>query len=466
MPTCVRRSNWIEYNMTHRLNIFLAVGLSLLVSCTDTGQTGLVVQPDDDKVAVFVDTFGVASRDYYARAISAQCDTSAMTLGEFYSERYGSTKADLLIQFAPPVEYEFPPDSLNPTPDSLVLFMYYNTWFGSSNAPLEISIYEINQQAIDYNTTYYSDLNVADFTDQSVLMGRRVITSIDQTLPDSVLYADTYSPVFRYKFSDEQLQRFFSLPHEAYQSLEAFTDAFKGLYITTKYGASTMVYFNQIHMRLFYHYSVHRDGTEATVNTSIIFPSNREVRQLNRFEHSELPSAALAADTMVRVKAPAGIFPHVDIPVGNIRTHINNRVGDALYNVNSAVLVAEVVDAEAEKYPLSPPSALVLVRESHVDELIGGRYEPQVYDSVASVALYDSVAKSYTFDLAYMMTYEVRAEYGKTNDTETFVVMPAEYYTVGSTSYIIPSRRLGGVCIRSESNDLSPLSLKMVYNGF
>lgn len=451
--------------MKRRLNIFFAMAL-LLAACTDTSQTGLVVQPDDDKVALFIDTFGVASRDYHAHAISAQCDTSAMTLGEFYSERYGSTKADLLIQFAPPVAYEFPPDSLNPTPDSLVLFMYYNKWFGSENAPLEISIYEINKQAIDYNTTYYSDLNVADFTDQSVLMGRRTITSIDQTLPDSVLDDDTYLPVFRYKFSDEQLQRFFALPHEAYESLEAFNNEFKGLYITTKYGASTMVYFNQIHMRLFYHYSVKRDGVDATINTSIIFPSNREVRQLNRFEHSELPSESMAADTMVRVKAPAGIFPHMSIPVGDIRKHINDRVGDALYNVNSAVLVAEAVAAETEKYPLQPPSALVLVRQSHIDEVISGRYEPQLYDSVASVALYDSVAKSYTFDLAYMMTYEVRPEYGKTNDDETFVVMPVEYYTSGSSSYIIPSRRLGGVCIRSASNGLSPLSLKMVYNGF
>ena len=48
--------------MKRRLNIFFAMTL-LLAACTDTSQTGLVVQPDDDKVALFIDTFGVASRD-------------------------------------------------------------------------------------------------------------------------------------------------------------------------------------------------------------------------------------------------------------------------------------------------------------------------------------------------------------------------------------------------------------------
>ncbi len=456
----------------HQLGkIFLwSVFVLLFAACTDTSETGLVVQPEDDKISVFLDTFAVSSYDHYVNAISAQCDTATMALGEFYSEIYGSTKAELLIQLAPPVGYEFAPDSLNPTPDSLVLFMYYNSWFGSENSPLEISIYEINKQAIDYDKVYYSDLKISDFTDESILMGRRIITSVDQTLPDTVLDSETYMPAFRYKFSDEQLQRFFSMPREAYQSYEAFAEEFKGLYITTKYGASTMMYFNQIMLRLFYHYDVVRDGKDTTIQTSILFPANREVRRLNRFEHTKMPSESSVGDSIVLAKAPAGIFPRVVLPLGEIRKKVRDDVdGTLLYNVNSAVLKAEVAQLKEGDFPLSVPAAMLMIRESELDKVIRDNYEPQTYDSLGVVALYDDTEKAYLFDLAYLMTYEVRDKSENVEDKETYVLVPCTVVydsSMSSVLYVTPLRQMGGVAIRSSENATSPLRLKMIYNGF
>ena len=256
-------------------------------SCNDTNQLGLLIQPEGDKIALRMDTFTVQTFNWYIDAISAQCDTSSMSLGEVYDAKYGTTKAELLVQLAPPVGYQFAPDSLNPTPDSLVLYMYYHSWFGSKTAPLELSIYELNKEPLVYDQLYFSNLNIADFTDQSILMGKRVVTSVDQTLPDSVLQDKNYQPSFRYKFSNEQLQRFFNIPKSAYTSQEAFAQHFKGMYITSKYGSSTMLYCNQIDLKLFYHYTYKKDGKDTVVNTSIVYPANKEVRQLNKFSHSD-----------------------------------------------------------------------------------------------------------------------------------------------------------------------------------
>lgn len=436
------------------------------VGCSDTKKTGLVVQPDDDRILVFVDTFGVTANESYNNVISAQCDTAAMALGEFYSERYGSTKAELLVQLAPPIGYEFAPDSLNPTPDSLVLYMYYNSYFGSETAPLEISIYEINKKAIDYNTTYYSDLDVSEFTDESILMGRRVITSVDQTLADSVLESDDYVPSFRYKFSDEQMNRFFTMPRSAYESYEAFTDEFKGLYITTKYGASTMIYFNQISLKLFYHYT--RPSVGDTLNTSIIFPANREVRQLNHFTHGEFVADSLADDSLLLVKSPAGLYPRVHIPIGKMRAAIRASIGDRLYNVNSAVLEAEIAETEVGTLPLQMPSALLLLRESQLEKFAIDDYTPTANDSLGAVAIYDSDRNLYQFDLAYLLTYEVRDNYDRTDDVETFAIVPCKviYSSSGDIQSVVPLRQLSGISLRSANNQTSPLRIKMIYNGF
>jgi len=97
----------------------------ILYSCNKANSLGLEIQPQDDKIATSVDTIHLQSTDYLYSAVSAQCiDSMSMILGEYYNDKYGMVKADLVVQFAPPVNYEFPPTAYNAQPDSLILFMY------------------------------------------------------------------------------------------------------------------------------------------------------------------------------------------------------------------------------------------------------------------------------------------------------------------------------------------------------
>ena len=82
----------------------------ILYSCKKANSLGLEIQPQDDKIATSVDTIHLQSTDYLYSAVSAQCiDSMSMILGEYYNDKYGMVKADLVVQFAPPVNYEFPP---------------------------------------------------------------------------------------------------------------------------------------------------------------------------------------------------------------------------------------------------------------------------------------------------------------------------------------------------------------------
>lgn len=156
--------------------VFLSVALLLFAySCKNNDQTiGLAIRPDMDRIDVFADTFLVDVESYMVPYISAQADT--MVLGEFFSPTYGSTKASLFLQFAAPDDYRFPAADYRPEPDSLVLLMYYNDYFGSAYAPLEFSVYEMNRGTINYSDRYFSNLNPGDYTDSTILMGRRVMT--------------------------------------------------------------------------------------------------------------------------------------------------------------------------------------------------------------------------------------------------------------------------------------------------
>ena len=275
-----------------RLIPFVSVAFVLILGlggCKNNDSTiGMAVRPDIDNIRVCADTFVLDCENYEIPAISAQADT--MVLGEFYSPTYGTTKAELLLNA--PDSYVFPPDSLNPQPDSLVFIMYYNDYFGSPYSPLEFSIYEINKKAINYTERYYSDLDPGDYCDSTILMGKRVMTSVDLSRRSNNSEDTAEVGYVRYKFDDTQVNRFFNIVKKNPTiSSEEFLNDFKGMYITTRYGSSTMLYLNQATMYLYYHYTYRKAGVDTTVSTSIVFPANHEVRQLNHFVHPSRDSA-------------------------------------------------------------------------------------------------------------------------------------------------------------------------------
>ena len=136
--------------------LFLLLPLFLLLACDNDEGTGLIIQPEKDKISVYADTVGVTSSDFFVEKISAQIDT--LLLGEYYDAKFGLTKGEIIVQLAPPVDYEFPPEANNPQPDSLVLYMYYRTWFGLSEYSFGNQHIRTEQKTPDYSTTYYTNL--------------------------------------------------------------------------------------------------------------------------------------------------------------------------------------------------------------------------------------------------------------------------------------------------------------------
>lgn len=439
--------------------------LLLVSACDNNESVGVEIQPPEDRIVNFADTFIVESENYFVPAISAHADT--MILGEYYNSRYGSTKADLLVQFAPPVGYEFPSSSYNPQPDSLILMMFYNTWFGSSYSPLEISIYELNKEKIEYDNLYWSNLDPGQFTDSTVLMGKRLATSIDMSRVDSVGSDTASTPYIRYVMDETQMNRFFNIPHSAYESEDAFLNEFKGMYITTRYGSSTMLHLSQITMFLYYHYTYQREGRDTTVSTSIVYPANREVRQLNRYYHPDIEKVAQAPDSLVYIKSAAGIYPKIKIPIGRMAQRMKENVGDMDLNISGAELTVELIETDdTDKYLLSPVYLMALT-EDEFDYFIRYNTPPTSVDTTAVVASYSSSKSGYAFNLNYFITKHLRNEDITPDQTIDMILMPVKIEgTTSSISSIKPLTTLSAASARSGKNSNSPMRLKVLYNGF
>jgi hypothetical protein len=442
---------------------------AIVTSCKNDESVGITIQPQEDEIIVDSDTFIIESENYYVPAISAQADS--MILGEFYNETYGTTKAELLVQIAPPIDYRFPEAKYKPEPDSLVLMMYYNSWVGSAYAPLEFSIYEINKQPIDYNTQYLSNLNIGDFTDSTILMGKRLMTSIDLSRADSLEEDTAIMPYVRYKFDQVQLERFFNMPQEVYKDEEAFLDEFKGLYITTRYGSSTLICFNQITMYLYYHYTYQTNGKDTVVNTSIIYPSNKEVRQLNKFTHPNIEEVTACNDSINFIKSAAGIYPKIRIPIGEMSKRIYSKIGDKQLNVNAAEIIIEDIKYDTTNTYLGKPFYLLALTTDQFDDFLKYNTMPSATDTTAVIASYSTSHKGYKLDLAYFITKHLRNEIVEEDDVIEMILMPvlAETSTSTETSTIAnikPLTQLAVSTIRSGKNEYSPMRLKILYNGF
>ena len=452
--------------------IYVIIAISAIAtSCKNDDSVGITIQPQEDEIIVASDTFNIESENYYVPAISAQADS--MILGEFYSAKYGTTKAELLLQIAPPIDYKFPDEKYNPVPDSLILTMYYNTWFGSSYAPLEFSIYEINKQPIDYNTQYLSNLNIGDFCDSTILMGKRLMTSIDLSRADSVSEDTAATPYVRYKFNQEQLERFFNMPQEVYKNEDAFLDEFKGLYITTRYGSSTMICFKQVTMYLYYHYTYQYNGKDTVVNTSIVFPSNKEVRQLNKFSHPNIETITACHDSVNYIKSAAGIYPKIRIPIGEMSKKIYKTIGDKQLNINAAEIIIENIDYDSTDVYMGQPYYLLALTTEQFDDFLKYNTIPSATDTTAVIANYKLTKGGYKLDLAYFITKYLRNTMVEDDDVIEMILMPVIVESATSTSTgaisvtsIKPLTQLAATTIRSGKNEYSPMRMKILYNGF
>jgi len=475
-------------------SIVLLFILSLLTfSCSDNlTNVGTNLQPSSDLISVGTDTFHVSTQNIFVKSMNSRQDS--FLLGSFYDEKYGSTQADILAQVNCPVGWKYP---IGAQADSAKLVLNYFSSFGDKSSPLNVNIYEMNRDTtFDYSTSYYSNLDPALYTDRLLKIGDRTFSATDAN--------NIRKNSVAFKLSDDFVQRFFpDTTKSYYKSDTAFVKRFfKGMYITSNFGTSTMLNIGETGINLYYYYHYYEKTQTADLRDTIIklnrnkiFPANQEVRQVNRFMHPDTASIRYnlevsKEDTVNYISSPANIQTRVIIPLARM----NQRMQDSIINnkkqkliINKALLQVEARDIDEATLAQPVVTYLMLIKESAVDRFFNNN---EVFsDTCALMGTYSAseigttgVYKYYyTFDVATLVANEIKkSEQNKTAlPADLKMVLVPVRVTTNSSSVVTGVKQqflMSAVTIRS-GNELeidphtgkkvtAPMRIKMVYSGF
>ncbi len=447
----------------------LAVAAIALVSCGEKDNTvGGSISPVEDRILVAADTFRLTT--FNSKVDYIYCNADSFLLGMYSDPTFGTTQADLFTQLACLEGYSFPKGAVL---DSMLLFINYNDWYGHQNAVIDISVYEMDVATFDYGTSYPSNIEPSDYCTKSTLVAQRTVSALHPT--DSLLnnYDNKYHPVVVMRLNDEWASTFFAEMQKHSQDQDTFNEFFKGFYITSQFGNSTVLYVNQIDLHAYYHYDYEEpDGTKIRYNDVKTLPANREVRTINRFYHPDQDEVfeRLSADTKYNyVSSPSNMFAHITLPLDNIIEKIDAKIPeDRRLYLNGAILQVDVMNTEED----SPAKQMLLIKTEAMENFF--LKNEILTDTCAIVSSLntgvdskDSTYYYYAYDLSYMLVYFYRdkASYDNMNLDLTLVPVMVESPAQG-LSAVRPLNTMSATRIYSGANSDKPLTLKLLYSGF
>ncbi len=447
------------------LSLFSALFSSCKNSITDMGQN---IQPEGDQIKVVTDTFHLSTENVFVEKMYNRPDS--LLLGTFKDSRYGTTYADILARFEAAfdsVGFRYPEGAI---PDSSFLLLSYRTWFGADNSVMSVKAYEMNKgRYLDYYTYYPTNIDVADYCDQRVLLGDAVFSAGDST------------QAIQIRLTDDFTKRLFENTRD-FTDEEDFFSKFNGLYITSPLGDATMMYLRSVSMLLYYHYNTTIAGKDTTfVNTTSYIVDGAVV---NRFLH---PDTARVKDYLNQndsinyVASPANIYTQVNVPLRRMVQQLKDSVGDKRLIINGANVKVEVKDTEnkieGSDITVPLPNNMLLMKKDEVDEFFKDENLPT--DSVV-YAGYTSSDSCYNFNIAAYITREIRKVSDETGEMQIdllpeqleLMMLPvrvvASSSSSGSTSISSVSQQIliNGVTVRSGKDKNRPMKIDLVYSGF
>lgn len=471
--------------MKYFLYVVCAATILMFTSCSGDTDLGLSIQPAGDGIVLGTDTFHVNSASIKTGTFSSpsSCSADSLLLGEFYDATYGTTRGEILAQFTTPSAFTVPAGA---EPDSMSLTLVFNTWKGSKYSPVQIAAYEMDKGTLNYNTTYYTTEDAANYSTKSKLLGSRISVAV----PDTVTDTASYQPHLKYKFSKQRTIDFFQAAKSGvFKNQSSFANFFNGIYLRSEYGDGSIWNISHLYMTLYYHYHAFVDNKETTLTNGLVFPASKDVRQIGLISHKDIVSTiSNIPDSTTYITSPSGIYTQVDIPVGRIFNRIKNHkdkngnldLSGKIINFNHSSMTVEVVNRDTtHTYALKPPTTLLLTH--HFDPnnnsvLLNYLSKYNYATDTIITATYNSITHSYTFDLASYLTNKLHKSYSNRpisdSDIERMVLVPIEY-TMTSSNTVTAIRQqstLSAVQIRNKKKHNqpydSPLRINIFYNGF
>ena len=459
---------------------YLYVGLlaALIYSCDDatTGIGDSTIAAGDSIPA------GAAVYDVYTRSIladSVYARTSTAYLGKYTDSQFGEFSADFIAQFNCTDNYEFPETVQEIT--GIQMRMYYDKFFGDESNAMRMQIDTLDKVIPEKElSTFYTSVDPTQYYDEnSKPIARKAFAATGASVNDTTIvnYDSWGNPTSTsYYWQDVKLptslgQYMYDKYKEDknnYKNAENFIkNVLKGFYVHCTHGDGTILYFNDMQLRLNFKYLIESKSgkVDSLVNGSATFAATKEVIQANRFQNSDRLKELIEEKDYTYLKTPAGIFTEVTLPIEEIHEmHMRDTLNAA------SITFTRYNEKSDKKYPMGIPQTLLMVRKCDMHNFFE---KNKTFDGLTSfIAEYvgsSASANTYSFpNISSLITLCINEKKQGKNEADwnKVVLIPVKTETDSNGTIIGLKSNLDmeSACLMGGENH--PLKMQILYTTF
>lgn len=444
--------------------------LAALVACDDNmSEIGQSTRPDTDGIVVRIpEAFEIPVQTAYRDSIYVRTgypllgtvtdpsfgEISAGYLAQFYANRETGlnivdmndsttfnilkTSVPQMLGLDPDGKYHAWDSLVNNRIDSMTIRVYYNSYYGDSLAPMQVSVYSLNP-TVDFEklpeSEFYSNNDFSKMYDVKNVLGRKSFTAANREVSETERNDSEYMNYIEVKLSDELKDDFFRLCVEAAIARDnskagdkyygKYTDIFSsqktlrenwlsGVCVQPTFGDGALlkVYYTAIYFFYSSHHRYAPDGTllrndhddadSSYVQTHVKYIAvTPDVIQMSGLKFTDdNKDDRLKSEKEAYISSPQGYYAQVDLPVGKI---INTMMSDPQRNDTSYFLNAANFYLKAFKpqgYMLSrtPAPTVLMVQQDSIDSFFEEGKLPNSHTSCYASFVCDSVPKDNYID--------------------------------------------------------------------
>lgn len=380
-----------------KLKKFTAIAITAMAifACDndDMGSIGSSLTQDNDKLSMSTGTYPAYSRSVLADSVYAR--NYDCYFGKVRDPETGTyVKQEFMAQFnmledltMPDVSYLTKDTDGRVLADSCEIWLYFDksASYGDTLAPIKTSILELREPMSD-NLTYYSnyDPKADGFIRTDGLKKSTPITLCNLTYSDSIRNLSTYTDIARISLGDPYtdkngetykdygnyiLRNYYEHPEYFKNSYTFIHTICPGFYFEVSDGLGVMTKISRMELRVYYSFT--KDSTFYAAQFTMA--STPEVLQTNKVTNDLNALRVLESDDdCTYIKAPAGIFTEVTLPIDNIVQQHNN---DSLLSVN---ITFQRKNSDVQSfYNFNTPTNLLMVQKDSLSSFFEGK---KMYD--------------------------------------------------------------------------------------
>ena len=433
--------------------LFLA---SLIFAACEANEIGTEIQPTEDKVSVKTDSFSVSATTAFIKERYSESDK--LLLGNYEDPIYGTARLDFLAEFRY-LNADYPATA---KATSVQVVLYYKTFFGDSTAVQEATVYQLSKP-LEFETNYTTGINVDEYCDKSVVLGKKVYVAYDPTVPDSIQDEDDYCNTVRIDLPISIGEKLIS-DRSITQSQENFLNLLKGVYVTNEFTGQVVLDVDSVNLEVAYDYVPKASKPDSIVNKVRVYPVNKETTSVLRISNVQAPEIESIPDSLVYMSSYIGMVPKVELPIARIRERLGYKENDIISINNMSLILEEALCADSSLTELDVPPVVILIREADAEKFFTQSLYPA--EGITTVlGVYERDIRAYRFNNIANYLHSILDGAEPEEDVNPFYILPVTGATdiQGTDAVVRHQFRPSGVRLRSGKNAGSNMRLSVTY---